>query len=570
MQLYPYQRKFVAAVFSPRFDVSVLSSPWSTGKSHLLAECLFRVLSPDSRRFESGTSNFLVSASLKQAVHGPFRLLREFVEGSDRSGEYRISESTQQARILHLPTGTGVSVWAVSGKRSMGLVRVGLVACDEPASWALEPGELMEKVLRGALLKPGGVRRLCVTGTLSPAPKDHWWPKLVRSGTCLKSRRYVQVLQGDAETWDEWPTICRSNPLLWKTRKGRTGLLAERDEARTDPSKKSDFLSYRLNVPSVSEESMLLTVAQWKRVLSRTLRPRRGRPIIGVDIGHAKSWTGAVVIWPETMRTEVYGVCPDTPLDRMEREDEVPRGSYRRLVDEGSLIIDHGREVPRLSVLWSQLAGLYPQVVVCDRFRVPELRDTVAGQCPVHGVLMRWSESTRAIRDLRAVVVDGDLNVAVGSRRLLELSLAQSRVVQDDAGNVRLLKGGGRRKGRHRRRSDSRGVSVVPDRTGPDPRFPVYGGPMSLAHRKLNRRRWALLRRTVLDDEHWTCRKCRRYGNEVDHVIPLEQSGDPWSRENLQVLCRDCHVDKTRTENRRRVLTGPERDWRDHVHNLGG
>ena len=29
-----------------------------------------------------------------------------------------------------------------------------------------------------ALLKPGGVRRLCVTGTLSPAPKDHWWPRL--------------------------------------------------------------------------------------------------------------------------------------------------------------------------------------------------------------------------------------------------------------------------------------------------------------------------------------------------------------------------------------------------------
>ena len=240
IRLLPYQRRFVAAVFSPRFDSAILSSPWSTGKSHLLAEVLWRVVDPDSRRFAPGASNFLVSASLKQAVHGPFRLLREFVEGSGRKGEYRISESTQQARILHLPSGAHVSVLAVSGKRSMGFVRVHLVACDEPASWPNDAGELMEKVLRGALLKPGGIRRLCVTGTLAPAPEGHWWPQLVRSGTCSRARRYVQLIQGDPEAWDRWPTVCRSNPLLWKTKKGRGGLLAERDAARgTRPKKRT-------------------------------------------------------------------------------------------------------------------------------------------------------------------------------------------------------------------------------------------------------------------------------------------------------------------------------------------
>ena len=142
-------------MFSPKWDTCVLSSPWSTGKSHLLAEALWRVLDPGSRNHAKGSSNFLVSASLKQAVHGPFRLLREMVEGSDQADKYRISQSTQQARILHVPTGTNVEVLAVSGKRSMGFVRIELVAVDEPASHPIEAGELMQKVLTGALLSRG-------------------------------------------------------------------------------------------------------------------------------------------------------------------------------------------------------------------------------------------------------------------------------------------------------------------------------------------------------------------------------------------------------------------------------
>ena len=191
---------------------------------------------------------------------------------------------------------------------------------------------------------------------------------------------------------------------------------------------------------------MLLSLADWRRVVSRTPRPRRGRPVVGVDAGHSKSWTAATAVWPGSGRVESWAVCPGTGIRKMETRDDVPRGAYRRLVDEGSLIVDHGREVPRLSVLWDLLRALSPQVVVCDRFRLPQLRDEVRGQCPVRGQLTRWSESTRAIGDLRAMALDGDMNVAPGSRRLLELSLAQARVAQDDAGNVRLLKRGGQRK----------------------------------------------------------------------------------------------------------------------------
>ena len=84
---------------------------------------------------------------------------------------------------------------------------------------------------------------------------------------------------------------------------------------------------------------------------------------------------------------------------------------------------------------------------------------------------------------------------------------------------------------------------------------------MSLAHVRLDRPRWARVRRAVLDRDGWRCRSCGGPGAlEVDHVVPLDRGGDPYDLDNLQALCRGCHICKTRAENTR---PDPERDaWR--------
>ena len=38
---------------------------------------------------------------------------------------------------------------------------------------------------------------------------------------------------------------------------------------------------------------------------------------------------------------------------------------------------------------------------------------------------------------------------------------------------------------------------------------------------------------------------------ECDHVMPLRRGGAPYDPENLQTLCRRCHVDKTAGEQRK-------------------
>ena len=88
---------------------------------------------------------------------------------------------------------------------------------------------------------------------------------------------------------------------------------------------------------------------------------------------------------------------------------------------------------------------------------------------------------------------------------------------------------------------------------------------MSRHHTHLNARRWDAERHAVFERDGWRCVECGRAGRlECDHVTPLDRGGDPWNADNLQALCRSCHVEKTRQENRRES-TAAESAWRELV-----
>ena len=59
---------------------------------------------------------------------------------------------------------------------------------------------------------------------------------------------------------------------------------------------------------------------------------------------------------------------------------------------------------------------------------------------------------------------------------------------------------------------------------------------------------WRWLKHHVHERDGWQCVQCGRRGAlECDHKIPREAGGsdDP---DNLQTLCRHCHIDKTRRD----------------------
>ena len=79
--------------------------------------------------------------------------------------------------------------------------------------------------------------------------------------------------------------------------------------------------------------------------------------------------------------------------------------------------------------------------------------------------------------------------------------------------------------------------------------------------RRLDRKRWERVRREVFDRDGWKCSLCGKYGRlECDHLVPLERGGDPWDLDNLQALCRRCHLGKSRDEAREHMRPGA-RAW---------
>ena len=51
---------------------------------------------------------------------------------------------------------------------------------------------------------------------------------------------------------------------------------------------------------------------------------------------------------------------------------------------------------------------------------------------------------------------------------------------------------------------------------------------------------------------------------EVDHRQPLKQGGAAFELDNLQTLCRSCHISKSREETI--VISPARRKWRDFVN----
>ena len=433
--LRPFQRRFLAAATAPGIDTAALSMPRGNGKSWLAGYLVARILDPADPLFRPATESVLCAASIEQA-RVVFRFAREML-GEDG---YRFLDSATRAGITHTSTRTRLRVIGSNGKTAMGLVNTPWVIADEPGAWEVKGGELLHDAIEGAKGKPGSPLRALYIGTLAPA-RDGWWHDMIRDGSHAST--YVLALQGSPATWDQWATIRKANPLTAISADFRRKLLEERDAARRDTRLKSRFLSYRLNVPTADESTVLLTVDDWQRALSRDVAPAAGRPLVGIDLGGGRAWSAAVAIW-KTGRVEALAVAPGIPdLAAQERRDRVPAGTYRALAAGGALRLAEGRRVQPPAELMDAVRAAWgaPETILCDRFRLGELRDCVNGT-PVSARVARWSEASEDIRALRKGTLDGPLTVAEGSRALLTASLAVAMVKSDDQGSVRLAKRG--------------------------------------------------------------------------------------------------------------------------------
>ena len=254
IELRPFQKRILAAARSPKYRTVAVSVPRGNSKSYLAGRLVVEVLTPGSKLFVKGGESVLAAASLEQS-RIVYKFAREHLEGND---DYRFADSTNAVSIVHRPTGTRIRAHGSNAKSAMGLVNCPLVISDEPGSWEINKGTLMHEAIQSSMGKPGSPLRAVYIGTLAPAPPDGWWPRLIEAGT--NGSTFVFRLQGDLETWDRWPTIRKANPLMAVSKDFREVLIDERNAARADSRKKATFCSYRLNLPSMDEATMLLSI----------------------------------------------------------------------------------------------------------------------------------------------------------------------------------------------------------------------------------------------------------------------------------------------------------------------
>ena len=371
-----------------------------------------------------------------------YRFVRADLEPT---GEYRFLDSFTRIGITHKATNTRLRVLSSNAKTAMGIVGCPLLVADEPGAWETVGGARMHDAIQTAQGKPGSPLKVVYIGTLAPATSG-WWHDLIAAGS--GGSTFVQSLTGDRDKWDRWPEIRRCNPLTAISPEFRAKLLEERDKARADTRLKARFLSFRLNVPSADESTVLLTVEDWQRVTARPVAPREGRPIVGMDTGEDRAWTAAVAVW-RSGRVEAFALAPGTPsLTTQEKRDRVPPGTYQRLRDIGALTTDGTRRVPRASVLMDRVMQWRPVSVTCDRARIGEVLDAAGGRVRVIHRVTRWFGATEDIRALRRMALDGPLSCESRSRSLIAASLAVAMVKNDDQGSVRLVKRGSNNTGR--------------------------------------------------------------------------------------------------------------------------
>ena len=444
-RLFKFQRQFIERAMAPDVDTAALSLPRGNGKSWLAAWILAREL----RKRIPLAEYVLVAASLKQA-RSVFRFIEEMLTAEVQPwGRWRFIDSTTRIGVTTQypknraspPGNTMVNVLSSDAKRAMGIVGCPLLVADEPGSWEVLGGELMHDAIQTAQGKPGSPLRVIYIGTLWPS-KQGWWTELVERGS--HDSTYVQLLAADSTKWDTMKEIQRVNPLKWYYPETRQKLRRQFAEAQRYPRQNAAFRSANLNLPTRDERDVLITVDDWKRMTRRTVQPRgNGDPVVGVDLGGRRSWCAATAIWADTKRVEAFAIMGgELSIDKYEDQDLVPRGTYQRLIDNGSLIVAKGKREPPVHMLVDEIFSRWSgaRAIVADRFKFDQLEEDIEWRAPVEARRMRWSEATEDISDLDKLAIDGGMTIDPGCRALLAHSIEQAIVVEDDANNVRFVK----------------------------------------------------------------------------------------------------------------------------------
>ena len=567
-EVLAWERRFLRGVFRPGIQTAALSVGRGNGKSALVAAIAAAVVDPEGPLHGPRREVVCVGPSFEQSriiFEDVLAFLEDRYDLDDRR-RWRKANTANRALLEWRKTGCRVRCIGSDPSTAHGL-RPFLALLDEPAQYDAAKADRMLAAIRTGLGKVPG-SRLVALGT-RPATDGHWFARMLSGGADYSQ---VHAARPDAppfqrRTWrranpslDVLPSLeeaIRSEAAAAKLRRGRFAKLPGPSSkhgrtGRGGVGSRGGRVLDAGRIASGSGDAVAGIRARDRPGIERR-NERRRRLLPGRDLGGVRGVPRVAEPGRARSRGRRRGpVCADgTPGELFQ--------SGRRVSDPGALL----REALDR---WGR-----PVAVVCDRWRVAELRQALESVgFPIAAMVERgmgFKDGGADVRDFRAAVLGS--KVRPSQSLLLRAALAEARVTSDPAGNSKLAKNaqGGRRLRRvtmrRRRRSwpsrRASGSGTAGPRSGP---LALCGGGVSLRSAKGSR--WQRIRRSAFERDGFRCRACGRPGRlEAHHVRPLERGGDPYDLANIETLCRGCHIDR-----HRRQRTPAEIAWARAVRKL--
>ena len=387
LTVLPWQRSFLAMAFGSPGDAA-LSLARANGKSTFVAALAAAFVDGPLRQPRAEV--VIVASSFLQARIVFDHLLGFMGERINDRKVWRLWDSTQSARLLHLESGASVRCIGSDPKRMHGLAPV-LVLADEPAQWGGSTSEASLAALRTGLGKiPDS--RLIALGT-RPANGDHWFSRMLAGDRALTFASRPDDPPFQRRTWK------RANPSLDIMPDLEDRLREEAKVARRDPVALASFEALRLNMgTSDTVESHLLQSGTWKAAEGEAAAI--GPYVLGLDLGSTEAMSAAAGFWPETGRLDGVACFGSDPSTKERGLRDGVGAAYQTMEARGELVLSPGRisDVQTLlGEVWERWGK--PKAIVTDRWRSAELRKALSQlDWPVVALIERGQGLPRRLR----------------------------------------------------------------------------------------------------------------------------------------------------------------------------
>ena len=457
MTLLPWQSEFLHGAFS-QDDDAALSMARGDGKTTFLAGIMASAIDADGPLVESMADCVLVASSFSQGTIS-FRHLLNFLQPSiqKHKGRFRIQDSANRATIEDRVTGARVVVLGSDPARMHGLAP-SLLLLDEVSQWPVTSLDAAISALKTSRGKIPNSKGLWI-GT-RPGSEDHPFAKKLKGVGVGFSLVFAAGKDDDPFSESTWR---KANPSYSFMTDLAAVIRSEAEDAKKDPAELASFKALRLNMGTSDVlESCLLDPETWRGIEVEEIE-RKGRYILGLDLGSGSAFSAASAYWPMSGGLDCFAVLPFLPsLIEKGRQDGVGN-LYQRMADRQELILA-GQRVADVGALLREVLRRWgkPSVIVADRYREKELRQDLESEgFPLSDFVLRgmgWRDGSEDVRRFRKAILAGRVSVPVSL--LLRSAMSEARTLSDPAGNQKLAKGtqGGRRS---RGRDDAAAASIL-------------------------------------------------------------------------------------------------------------